>query len=83
MEIGMLWFDNDPKADLTEKIQRAAAYYRKKYGVTPDICFLHPTMLSKNDTSLRHPLPDVEVRTSKSVLPNYFWIGVNIQTGEG
>lgn len=85
MDIGMLWFDNDPKADLAEKIRKAAAYYRQKYGVTPDICFLHPTMLPKNvseATALRSPLPNVEIRTSKSVMPNYFWIGVNPKSGE-
>ena len=31
MNIGMLWFDNDIKADLPTKIQRAASYYRTKY----------------------------------------------------
>lgn len=87
MEIGMLWFDNDPKADLAEKIKKAAAYYRQKYGVTPDICFLHPTMLPKNgsveaSTSPHSPLPNVELRPSKSVMPNYLWIGVNPKSGE-
>ncbi len=85
MEIGMLWFDNDPKAELAEKIQRAAAYYRQKYGKTPDLCFIHPTMLSKNGNdavSQPSPVPNVEVRPSKSVLPNYFWIGVNPKSGE-
>lgn len=86
MEIGMLWFDNDPKADLAEKIQKAAAYYQQKYGQTPDLCFLHPTMLPKNGAEavpLRSPLARVEIRPSKRVLPNYFWIGVNRQAGEG
>ncbi|MCX8061712.1 MAG: hypothetical protein N3D16_03935 [Anaerolineales bacterium] len=85
MDIGMLWFDNDPKVDLAEKIKKAAAYYRQKYGVTPDICFLHPTMLSKNGpetTPLPSSISNVEIRLSKSVMPNYFWIGVNPKCGE-
>jgi hypothetical protein len=32
---------------------------------------------------LRSPLAGVEIRPSKRVLPNYFWIGVNRQAGEG
>ena len=32
MNIGMLWFDNDTKTELTIKIERAAHYYREKYG---------------------------------------------------
>ncbi|MFZ5809946.1 MAG: hypothetical protein ACOY16_11750 [Chloroflexota bacterium] len=80
MNIGMLWFDNDPKTDIAAKIQRAAAYYRHKYGQTPDICFIHPTMLPSgngNPALPREKLSSVEVRTSKSVRPHYFWIGVN------
>ena len=45
MNIGMLWFDNDPKAGLDRKVQRAADYYRNKYGRTPTLCFVHPSML--------------------------------------
>ncbi len=44
MKIGMLWFDNDPKADLKVKIERAASYYSKKYGQAPNLCFVHPSM---------------------------------------
>jgi len=80
MNIGMLWFDNDPKAEIFSKIERAAVYYRQKYGKTPNVCFVHPSMLHSN-TSSETPAPlrkgDIEVRTSHTVLPNHFWIGVN------
>jgi hypothetical protein len=45
MNIGMLWFDNDPKVNLDTKIERAALYYAKKYGKNPTLCFVHPSML--------------------------------------
>ena len=45
MRTGMLWFDNDPKTDLPTKVLRAAAYYQKKYGCSPNLCFVHPTMI--------------------------------------
>jgi hypothetical protein len=45
MNIGMLWFDNDPKLNLDTKVERAVAYYRDKYGKTPTLCFVHPSML--------------------------------------
>jgi hypothetical protein len=80
MNIGMLWFDNDPKAGLDAKIARAAGYYRTKYGQAPTVCFVHPTMLKTeaappvaNDRLQRGGL---EVRSTRSVLPNHFWIGV-------
>lgn len=83
MNIGMLWFDNDPKAEITLKIERAVAYYREKYGRIPNLCYVHPSMLHNGS----HPEPvsrakngSIEVRTSRSVLPNHFWIGVNGST---
>jgi hypothetical protein len=45
MNIGMLWFDNDPKKKLDVKIERAATYYREKYGKMPTVCFVHPSMV--------------------------------------
>jgi len=81
MNIGMLWFDNDPKAELTLKVERAAAYYRNKYGRQPTLCFVHPSMLGSPNagqdpqTSLK--AGNIEVRSTRSVLPNHFWIGVN------
>lgn len=73
MNIGMLWFDNDTKTDLVAKIQRAASYYRAKYGKTPNLCFVHPSMV-KNPPAQGN---GIEVRTARTVLPNHFWIGVN------
>ncbi len=80
MNIGMLWFDNDPRTGVQAKIERAATYYRNKYGNTPNLCFVHPSMLVKNGgNSEAAPVPNgnIEVRPSTSVLPNHIWIGVN------
>lgn len=73
MNIGMLWFDNDTKTDLAGKIQRAVNYYQQKYGQTPNLCFVHPSMVPPSS-----PVEaGVELRTTRSVLPNHFWLGVN------
>jgi hypothetical protein len=79
MNIGMLWFDNDPKADLGVKIQRAAQYYREKYGVNPNLCFVHPSMLPGKTENSNGEIKNsgVEVRSNGSVLPNHLWLGVN------
>ncbi len=73
MNVGMLWFDNDTKADLATKIQRAATYYTSKYGKAPNLCFVHPRTLG--DTQLKEN--GIEVRTTRSVLPNHFWLGMS------
>lgn len=82
MNIGMLWFDNDPKAGLSSKVERAAAYYRNKYGKTPNLCYVHPSMLpapaqpaNENNAFIA---AGVELRSNRAVLPNHFWLGINI-----
>lgn len=87
MNVGMLWFDNNPKTKLEDKIERAAIYYREKYGNTPTVCFVHPSMINgekaipeNGEASLEIPLQinrGLELRPNRSVLPNHFWIGVN------
>jgi hypothetical protein len=84
MNIGMLWFDNDPKAELTVKVERAANYYQSKYGKKPTLCVVHPSMMSAAKSKAVE-LPTrpsaqnsgIEIRTNRSVLPNHFWIGIN------
>ncbi len=75
MEVGMLWFDNDPKSDVFSKVQKAAAYYKHKYGQDPNLCFVHPSMIpaKKADSG------QVCVRSNKTMLPHHFWIGVQSQ----
>jgi hypothetical protein len=81
MNVGMLWFDNDSKADLFAKIERAASYYQDKYGKSPNVCYVHPSMTrtlvapQENTEPIRAGA--IEVHTTRSVLPNHLWIGVN------
>jgi hypothetical protein len=80
MNIGMLWFDNDTKVDFFTRVERAALYYRQKYGKTPTVCYVHPSMIPQHGGAAT-PIPvksgNIEVRENQSVLPNHFWIGVN------
>ncbi len=81
MNIGMLWFDNDPKTELTSKVERAASYYQNKYGRQPTLCFVHPSMIGSfiddNGEPASVKTAGIEVRPTRTVLPNHFWIGVN------
>lgn len=73
----MLWFDNDNKADLATKIQRAASYYHSKYGKAPNLCLVNPRTLGSNTWKGN----GIEIKTTRSVLPNHFWLGINPKTG--
>lgn len=72
MKTGMLWFDNDSKADLATKINRATDYYKQKYGATPNLCFVHPSMAPTGVAQAA----GLELRTTPSVRPNHFWVGM-------
>ena len=73
MNVGMLWFDNDPKIELAEKVQKAAAYYRRKYGSFPNVCFVHPSMMPGEKLSSGK----IVIKADQTILPNHFWLGVN------
>ncbi|MEW6717581.1 MAG: hypothetical protein AB1345_08765 [Chloroflexota bacterium] len=73
MEVGMLWFDNNPKVDLEEKVKQAAEYYQTKYGRCPNMCFVNPRMLMNKE---QLTVGSIRVLIAESILPNHFWLGV-------
>lgn len=73
MNTGMLWFDNDPKTGLDQKVKQAADYFRKKYGQIPDLCLVNPSML----TEPQHQAGNISVRPWRTIAPGHLWIGVD------
>jgi hypothetical protein len=79
MKTGLLWFDDDPRKELAEKVLRAAAHYEHKYGQSPDLCFVHPSALQNGNGNDKHRVKkagEVEIRAGRTVLPHHFWLGV-------
>jgi len=70
--VGMLWYDNDPKITLEAKIERAANYYRDKYGPRPNVCRVHPSMLPRGASDSDIMLSGLLVKADKVVLRNHF-----------
>jgi hypothetical protein len=73
MNFGMMWFDNDPKTGLVAKIERAAEYYRTKYGRIPNLCMINPK-------SMPEEMPvtgNITVRSQRTILPGHLWIGLD------
>jgi hypothetical protein len=73
MDIGMLWYDDDNKSKLDEKVARAVEYYRAKYGVQPTECYVNPGMLAEDQPGVA---AGVRLRGSGTVIKNHFWLGV-------
>jgi hypothetical protein len=69
---GLLWFDDDPKRTLKQKIEMAATRHHEKEGKWPNLCYVHPTMLQAACAIIG----DVNVVANDTVLKHHFWIGV-------
>jgi hypothetical protein len=67
----MLWFDNSD-ATLAQKIAKAVAYYKNKYGHAPTLCLVHPNMIADQKMDLE----GITVRPYRPVLPGHLWIGI-------
>ncbi len=79
MDIGMLWYDDDGKRQLDEKVARAVEYYRAKYGVQPTECYVHPGMLGEGQSRSgagQIVAGGVRLRANRTVIKNHFWLGV-------
>ncbi len=63
MDGGMLWFDNDPGTPLPSKVARAADFFRRKYGLVPDLCMVHPSMLPGLSSVLTERLGEKDPET--------------------
>ena len=82
MKTGLLWFDDDPRKELEEKVLRAAAHYERKYGQAPDLCYVHPSAFDGNGNG-KHAKKssvvkagNVEIRSGRSMLLHHFWLGM-------
>lgn len=74
MRTGMLWFDNSPRS-LKDKVADASSFYKEKYGELPTLCFVNPATLAGSETRSN----GVEVRETRTVMPDHFWIGVGLK----
>jgi hypothetical protein len=72
MDIGMLWYDDDHKRPLNERVSKAVDYYKGKYGVVPTVCFINPATLKDGPEMAA----GVQLRAARNVLIDHFWLGI-------
>jgi hypothetical protein len=75
VSLGWLWFDDDPKTSLEEKIGLAAARFGQKFGRPPRVCYVSQRALG--DRVLTPG--SVQVRSAGNVLPGHFLFVVDEQ----
>ena len=72
MEQGLLWFDNNPNKDLTEKVKQAAARYRARLKQQPTVCYICETECADKPQAVGK----IVIKAAPYVRPNYLLIGV-------
>lgn len=68
VKLGWMWFDDDPKTNLEDKLRQASERYRQKFGQKPRLCYV-------NGSALADPQAFVgalQMRGAGNVSPGYF-----------
>ena len=76
MKEGLLWFDNDPRRKLVDKISRAATRYQVRFGRKPTICYLNVADLNGQSDEIK----GIRLQAVPNVLRHHFWVGVENNT---
>ncbi|MBN1219238.1 MAG: hypothetical protein JXM69_09950 [Anaerolineae bacterium] len=72
MKEGLLWFDNDPRRKLSDKIGQAVTRYQVKFGRRPTVCYLNVAELNGESGEIK----GIRLQPASNVLRHHFWIGV-------
>jgi hypothetical protein len=70
---GLLWYDDDPKRELADKVLGAARRYQQKYGMAPNVCYVHRSVIG--DAGESGEVEGVQVAVGPLVLRNHYWLG--------
>ena len=71
MREGLLWYDDDPRRRLEDKVRDAAARYQQRFGIAPNVCYVNAQVLETAEVRVA----GISLRRMAAVQPNYFWIG--------
>lgn len=71
MKLGLLWFDDDAKRKVVEKLDEAAERYAERFGVRPTLAHLNPAQAE----GLVHRR--MQICGDSGLRRNYFLVGVD------
>ncbi len=79
--MGLLWFDDDPRRGLKQKVENAARRYRERFGRDPAVCYVHPSMIGEllpdnGSSSLSIEVNGFHLRVvpRRSILRYHLWL---------
>ena len=73
---GLLWYDNG--GSLADRARRAAHRYERKFGQTPDICYVHPSAFPSSNGEVvagQMMVGNIEICPDSAMLVDHFWVG--------
>jgi hypothetical protein len=76
MKEGLLWFDNDSRRNLADKIGQAASRYQVRFGRKPTVCYLNVADLKGQVDEVK----GIRLQAVSNVLRHHFWVGVDNET---
>lgn len=68
-----VWFDDNPKKLLLEKVQEAVGAYIQRFKLQPTLILVNPVDIIE--------LANFTIRAENTVQPNTFWLGFQEQSG--
>jgi hypothetical protein len=77
VKLGWLWFDNDPRTTLEEKVSRAAGRYAQKFGRKPRLCYVHQDALDQRQAFCG----SLQLKSASNVQPGHFLFVVDEEAG--
>lgn len=63
----LVWYDSDALRSVTDKITDACAAYQRRFSTIPNLVLVNTTDVTE--------MVGMEVRSERTVQPNYFWVG--------
>jgi hypothetical protein len=73
LKMGLLWFDDNPKRPLAEKLDEAAERYQERFDMWPTLVHLNPTQAEGLSVKYKR----LRVFGDEHLRRNYFIVGVD------
>lgn len=67
VKLGWLWFDDDPRTTVQEKVSTAAARFQQKFGRAPALCYVN-----ERDLAQGLGTAGLELAAASNVRPGHF-----------
>lgn len=76
LTLGLLWYDDDARRPVPQKIAEAVARYHERVGGRPTVCQLNPRQAAALASVKTAALPQLRLVPDETLRSNYFLVGI-------